>query len=259
MTTGSVVERPAGRSPSRAPGMRGGRPLPQEDSGERAGLLLIAHGSPDSRHAAGVRRLAAAVAARTPARVAIGYLDHHAPSPIQAANGLLAQGVTRAVALPLFTVVAFHMRVDVPAALEASRLAGLPTDLAQPGIAGSPRLVAAALAEQLSGRTPAILLAAGSTDRHACARLAQQVAELAADREQACEAAFMAGGPGLAQVAARFAQPPVVVPFVISEGIFHDRMAAEAAGLGLRFSRPTLVDVPAVARLAAESAEIHCS
>ncbi len=77
-------------------------------------IVLLAHGSPDPRHAKGVETLAHRVRTLAPHRpVHTAYLDHHAPSPRQTAAGI----GRHAVVVPVLLTPAYHAKVDVPAAV----------------------------------------------------------------------------------------------------------------------------------------------
>ena len=94
-------------------------------------VVLLAHGSPDPRHRADVDVLAEAVASRTGAPVVAAYLDHHGPTPADAAHSMGAAWV-----VPLLLSDGFHRRVDVPAALAQMRgVAGGSFDLVAPALA----------------------------------------------------------------------------------------------------------------------------
>jgi sirohydrochlorin ferrochelatase len=164
------------------------------------------------------------------------------------ATDLQASGHQRTWVLPVFTARAYHVRVDVPGALARIADTGLDVIEVEPGLAGNPALVAAAL----PGWTerPTVLFAAGSSDRDACQALRDHVAAVA---RGPVATAFLAGGPPLADALQGLAaQPaPLVVPFVIASGILRDRMARESGALGLRLSAGSLCTNPAVADLVA--------
>ncbi|HEX7746086.1 MAG TPA: CbiX/SirB N-terminal domain-containing protein, partial [Micromonosporaceae bacterium] len=79
-------------------------------------LVLVAHGSRDSRAAEVVERLSAACAAALPTPVLASYLDHGSPTPVDALVSLADRGRTAIVAVPLLFAAAFHARVDLPRA-----------------------------------------------------------------------------------------------------------------------------------------------
>lgn len=222
-----------------------------------AAALILAHGSRDPRHARGVEGLATAVARRLNQPVAVAYLDHHGPTPQAAARSLSERGAAEVRILPLFTAAAYHVNVDVPAAVARIRAAGIAARLVTPGIAGSPQLLAGVVqaAGVLRLRAGAIVLGTGSSVSGATALLASQVARLSERAGVPLAAAFIGGGADLAQAAALLTGAgrgtPFVVPFVVSAGMFHDRMTAGAAALGLPVRGRPLTQTPAVARLVA--------
>ena len=93
-------------------------------------IVLIAHGSPDPRHADDVERLADAVRNRVRAGRAVGacYLDHHEPTP----DHLAVELTGRAVAVPLLLTPAYHAKVDVPQAVMRLRAGGADVRLTPP-------------------------------------------------------------------------------------------------------------------------------
>jgi sirohydrochlorin ferrochelatase len=224
----------------------------------RGGYVLLAHGSTDIRHRRDLGLLAEAVANRVGAEVLVAYLDHHGPDARSVAARLLAGGYGHAWVLPVFTARAYHFRVDVPIALAQMRDTGLAVTQVEPGFAGNPALVAAALSAH-QGEGPIVLFAAGSGNREACHRLSDQ-AMLATSGPVAT--AFLSGGPPLEEallladlsggtVNGTHARP-VIVPFVVASGILRDQMVRAAAEQGLRLSPGSLCDNRAVADLAAD-------
>ncbi|MCP2234709.1 sirohydrochlorin chelatase [Prauserella halophila] len=82
-------------------------------------LLIVAHGSRDSRSAATVRALADVVRTRSDAPdVRVAFLDLSAPSVGDALAGLHAEGHRHVVAVPLLLGHAYHARVDLPALVD---------------------------------------------------------------------------------------------------------------------------------------------
>lgn len=75
-------------------------------------VVLLAHGSPDPRHAAGIEALADLVRQRHPGPVHTAFLDHHPPQVGDVA-AVLPHG--RPVLLvPVLLTQGYHWRVDVP-------------------------------------------------------------------------------------------------------------------------------------------------
>ncbi|MGB7983398.1 MAG: CbiX/SirB N-terminal domain-containing protein [Candidatus Nanopelagicales bacterium] len=228
-------------------------------------LTLLAHGSPDSRHARDVGSLAGRLkVAGVPTSVA--YLDHHGPTPAQAAQAWVSGGVRATTVVPLLVAPAFHVRVDAPAAVRAMRAAApeLEVDPAEP-VGLHPLLVRAA-AELLAASglpitpgTGIILAAAGSRDLRAVAAmeaLFRTEAPALATRlgARAVRTAYLDGGRPLGRIrtlmrcvdgAASF----VVVPMVIAEGILRDRIVAAAHRHDIDVTPGALTDTNALAEL----------
>lgn len=97
-------------------------------------VVLLAHGSPNPRHAEDIEALADRVRRRLPGRegepvprVTVAYLDHHPPTPSQALAEQDEPATTVAV-LPLLLAPGYHLTNDVPQALRdlAAGRAGTP-------------------------------------------------------------------------------------------------------------------------------------
>ena len=71
---------------------------------EREPIILLAHGSPDPRHATGIAALATRVAAVGEAAVHVAYLDHHGPTPADA-----ARAAGRGVVVPALLSSGYHV------------------------------------------------------------------------------------------------------------------------------------------------------
>lgn len=96
-------------------------------------LIVLAHGSPDPRGVQGVHALALRVSATAGLEVHAAFLDHAEPTLVQVAEELARRGLGRAIVVPLFLSRAFHVRVDVPAAVtKASDASGLELALTSP-------------------------------------------------------------------------------------------------------------------------------
>jgi sirohydrochlorin ferrochelatase len=95
---------------------------PIGQAGSRDGLLLMAHGSPDTSTVATIDAVAQRIRQRRPAlQVLAGYLDLNAPLIGQAIDQLVAENVTRLVAVPYFLQLGRHVARDLPAILAAAR------------------------------------------------------------------------------------------------------------------------------------------
>jgi sirohydrochlorin ferrochelatase len=227
----------------------------------RRDILLLAHGSPDPRHAAGVEELAAHVRARTPGRaVHTAYLDHHPPSPSDAATVLAGPTVV----VPVLLTPAFHAKVDVPSAVaELSRGSGLRIDLAAP--LGPHSLLLDAAEELLAAEgvrasptTAVILYAAGSSDSAAVLTVAETIAASPRRGWGPWAVAALDGGSSLDDVLRGLpdeVERTVAVSFMVAEGVLRDRMAQACGRHGVTMVHGALARTRAVAELVLERAD----
>ncbi len=228
-------------------------------------LTLLAHGSPDLRHARDVGSLAGRLKlAGVPTSVA--YLDHHAPSPAQAAQAWVAAGAPTTTVVPLLVAPAFHVRVDAPAAIRSMRAAAPELEVTAGDAVGLHPLLLDAAAELLDASglpitadTGVILAAAGSRNLHAVAAmeaLFRTVAPVLADRlgARAVRSAYLDGGRPLGRIRTLMrcidgATSFVVVPMVIADGILRDRIIAAANRYDTPVTPGALADTNALADL----------
>ena len=230
-------------------------------------VVLLAHGSPDPRHARGVERLAVRVrdiaATRgTNERVLCAFLDHNTPTPEDAAASLLDNGVREAIVVPLLLTTGFHSHVDVPLAMAliAERAHECAVTLSRP-LAIDPGF-AKAIEELLrnsgvaaTSSTGVLLIGAGSRDPEALATLAIAAQEIAASSEFHVAAAFVDAEPSVfeshAALVARGCDLPIqALSVVISDGILRGRLATAADEVGAHLVPGTLVDTDALAAFA---------
>ncbi len=140
------------------------------------------------------------------------------------------------VVVPVLLSRGYHVRVDIPQAL-----AGRPDATATPAL-GPDRAVSQALAERLAAaRAPGVpagarivLVATGSSDPDAAEDLAVAAADLAALVHTPVQAAVMSG-PGVPfadAISGHDAGTVEVVPYLLAEGVFYDRLVAESGLLG---------------------------
>ena len=141
------------------------------------------------------------------------------------------------IVVPVLLSRGYHVRVDIPQAL-----AGRPDAAAAPAL-GPDRAVSRALAERLeAARSPGVgpgglivLVATGSSDPDAAADLAIAAADLAALVHTPVHAAVMSG-PGVPFAEAVSGHDAVtvdVVPYLLAEGVFYDRLLTESRALGV--------------------------
>ncbi len=228
-------------------------------------LTLLAHGSPDPRHARDVASLAGRLkVAGIPTRTA--YLDHHEPGPAQAAQSWREAGAADTTVVPLLISPAYHARVDVPAAITAMRSAapGLGVAAAEP--VGLHPLLLSAAAELIAasglpvdGRTGIILAAAGSRDLRAVGAMeslfrTQGPALADSLGARAVRAAYLDGGRPLGRMRTLMrcvdgCTSFIVVPMVIADGILRDRIVTAADRHDTPVTPGVLADTNAVADL----------
>lgn len=225
-----------------------------------AGIVLLAHGSPDPRHAQGVEALAERVRALAPGRpVHTAYLDHHPPGPAEAAERAGSGAV-----VPVLLTPAYHARVDVPAAVATMNAAADGPFTATPALGPHPLLLDAA--QELLARagvppdrhTAVVLYAAGSSDSAAVASIGETLARHGPPGEWGpWHVAALDGGRALAEVVAGLpaGRRAVLVAFMVAEGVLRDRMAAHCAEAGVPLAAGGIGDTSAVARLVLERAD----
>jgi sirohydrochlorin ferrochelatase len=224
-------------------------------------VVLLAHGSPDPRHARGVEALAARVRGLAPGRaVHTAYLDHHPPTPAEA-----AAAAGRGAVVPVLLTPAYHVRVDVPDAVSAMGAAAPGPFWATASLGPDPLLLAAA-AEVLDRAgiapdpgTAVVLYAAGSSDSAAVATItATLAAHPPAGDWGPWRVAALDGGQALPAVLGELpseVRRTVAVSFMVAEGILRDRMVTACDDAGIPMVAGTLADTDAVARLVLRRAD----
>ncbi|MFM9923659.1 CbiX/SirB N-terminal domain-containing protein [Variovorax sp. H27-G14] len=107
------------------------------------GIVLLAHGSRDTRWREPIEAVAARVTARAPdALVACAYMEMAAPDLATATAALINAGARAIRVVPLFLGVGKHAREDLPHQLEALQQAWPNIDISMTRIVGEePELV----------------------------------------------------------------------------------------------------------------------
>jgi uroporphyrin-III C-methyltransferase/precorrin-2 dehydrogenase/sirohydrochlorin ferrochelatase len=212
-------------------------------------LVLLAHGSPDPRHAKGVERVAEQVRRRWPGQVHAAYLDHHPPSATDVARRLGG-----GVVVPLLLTAAYHVKTDVPEAAAAMDAVGRGRYAVAGALGPDPALFTAA--EELLVRggyeagptTGVVLYAGGSSDREAIGAIATAVTG-----RPTWAVAALAGGEEIGPVAERLradgAERVLVVTYMVAEGVLRDRMVTHAEKAGAEVVPGTLGETDALADL----------
>ena len=217
-------------------------------------LVLLAHGSPDPRHAAGVEKVAEQVRRRWPGHVHAAYLDHHPPSATEVAKRL-----DGGVLVPLLLTTAYHVKTDVPEAAAAMDALGRGRYAVAAALGPDPLLFTAA--DELLARagfrpdphTGVVLFAGGSSDRDAISAIGDAVAEQILAGWGPWGVAALAGGDDVEAVADRLrsegAQRVLVVTYMVAEGVLRDRMVTHAEKAGADVVPGTLGQTDALADL----------
>ena len=228
-----------------------------------AAVVLLAHGSPDPRHAAGVDAITARVRQLVaPRPVHTAYLDHHAPSATDVAS--VAHG---GALVPLLLTRATHVRDDVPVA--AAAMTGLGRGrYAVAAALGPDELLFVACDQLLAAAgiapdpgTAVVLYAGGSSDREAVAAIGAAAADARSGRGWGpWTVAALAGGDPLDAVVGRLRDDPavrevVVVSYMVADGVLRDRMLDRAREAGVPLVEGTLGDTEALARLVVQRAD----
>jgi sirohydrochlorin ferrochelatase len=228
-------------------------------------LTLLAHGSPDPRHARDVASLSGRLTVAG-MRSRAAYLDHDRPSPAAVARGLAGEGATATTVVPLLLAPAHHVRMGVPAAVSAMRSAAPTLAVAAAAPVGLHPLVLDAAVElvrdsdlTMGPRTGIILAGTGSRDARAVAAVEALVDEhgrrmVEALGVRAVRAAHLDGGRPIGRIRTLMrcidgCTSFLVVTLVVADGILRDRIVAAAGRMDLPVVPGTLAATNALADL----------
>jgi sirohydrochlorin ferrochelatase len=212
-----------------------------------ASVLLLAHGSPDLRHARTIAAVTSAVAGAVDVPVAHAFLDHHSPDATTAVRGLVARGATELVTVPLLLSVAYHRETDVPVAVNAG-IAAFP---GLRSVIGDVLAPDARLAQALQRRLheagaapdgPVVLATAGARAAIAavqCAAVAAALSELRGGDVVVAAPGQVAGALG------SLSRPAAVATYLLAPGVIGDRITDEARSTGAVVAAP-IGDAPEV-------------
>lgn len=181
-------------------------------------VYLLAHGSADPRHAEDVSRIAERLGAVL-GDVRPCYLDHCGPTLAEVAD------VTGTV-VPLLLSPGYHARVDVELAVAE---AAVPLTVADPPVLTSGAAWGADLLDEVRRAWPGhgvVMVGAGTRDAGVLRAWQETSTRLGVP-------VLQASGPGPRLDARVRAGQPVVLPLLVARGVFGDRIAADAADLGL--------------------------
>lgn len=196
-------------------------------------LITLAHGSRHPRSGLGTMSLTRAAARLAGTAGYAANLEIATPSLPELAATLPPK--RRAVVVPLLFTEAYHARVDVPAAVDSARSAGL--DLAcAPGIGLGDDLVEVlrrVIIEDAPATSRVILYSVGSSDTQAGESVRSVARRLAAVSGHPTQLITATNGPRPApeelriaarECAASGAQGLHIVPLFVSEGLLLDRL-----------------------------------
>lgn len=196
--------------------------------------ILVAHGTRKASGVALIGDIADRVATALAAPVDVAFVDVLGPTPADVLNTMLDRP---AVLVPAFLSRGYHVRSDIPAHVEAS---GHPDVTVSPALGPDPRLVRV-LADRLveSGWQPddsVILAAAGTSDRCALRDLHTTATSLSAVTGARVDLAFAATGlprigDAVDTVRRRGDRRVVVASYLLSEGLFQDRLRTSGADI----------------------------
>jgi sirohydrochlorin ferrochelatase len=197
--------------------------------------VLVAHGTRKPGGVAMVRDLAQRVGDVLDREVHVAFVDVLGPTPTEVLNGLPRH--RSAVLVPAFLSGGYHVRVDVPAHVEASTHPAVTVTRPLGPCAGTVRVVADRLFE--SGWRPGdsvILAAAGTSDRSAQSDLRQTAAMLSALIGDRVELGYAAtGAPTVAAAVeaarARSGRRVAVASYLLADGLFQDRLRTSGADI----------------------------
>jgi sirohydrochlorin ferrochelatase len=196
-------------------------------------FLLVAHGTRKQRGVSLIGDLAEQVSAAVNRPVRVAFVDVLGPTP---AELLAATPDQPTVLVPAFLARGYHVTTDIPAHVEAS---GHRDVTVTEALGPDPALIRV-LVERLiqSGWRPedsVILAAAGTSDPAAMRDLHTTATWLSATIGSRVELAFAATGePRTADAVAALRRPGrrvVVASYLLSEGLFQDRLRAGGADL----------------------------
>lgn len=194
--------------------------------------LLVAHGTRKPDGVAMIADLADRVGVLLGRPVRTAFVDVLGPTPSDALAALRDQPV---VVVPAFLASGYHVRVDLPAFVDAS---GHPDVTVTDALGRSPnivRVITDRLLESGWRRTDSVILAAaGTSDPHAQRDLRITVTLLSAAIGARVELAYAATGEprvadAVADARSRGAHRVVVASYLLADGLFQDRLRASGA------------------------------
>lgn len=196
-----------------------------------AAHVLVAHGTRKQSGVALIGDLAHRVSVSLGTKVHVAFVDVLGPTPSEVLRGLDAP----AVVVPAFLSRGYHVNADIPAHVAAS---GHPDVVITEALGPSPQ-VARVLTDRLieSDWCPGdsvVLAAAGTSDSSAHSDLHKMAAWVSALTNSRVELAFAATGEprvadAVAELRERGARRVVVASYLLSDGLFQDRLRHSGA------------------------------
>jgi sirohydrochlorin ferrochelatase len=197
-------------------------------------LMVVAHGTRKQRGVELIGDLAQRVSATLGQQVHVSFVDVLGPTPTEVLGEMRDESV---VVVPAFLSRGYHVNSDIPEHVAAS---GHPDVTVTDALGPGPQLVRI-LADRLveSGWRPddsVLLAAAGTSDPSAQRDLHTMATGLSAITSSRVELAFAATGTprvdrAVATLRDRGTRRVVVVSYLLSEGLFQDRLRASGADL----------------------------
>lgn len=201
-----------------------------------AAAVLVAHGTRKPGGVAMVEDLARRIGTVLDREVHVAFVDVLGPTPTEVLNRLPQH--RPAVLVPAFLAGGYHVRVDVPAHVQASTHPDVTVTRPLGPCAGTVRVLAERLFE--SGWRPGdsvVLAAAGTSDRSAQSDLRQTAAMLSALIGDRVELGYAAtGAPTVADAVAAARTRSrggriAVASYLLADGLFQDRLRTSGADI----------------------------
>lgn len=202
---------------------------------EHTAVVLVAHGTRDSRGAETVRRLAGRVSASLPTQeVALAYVDVQEPLVGEVLDDVMTRHAA-VVVLPLLLSRGFHVDVDIANAVAAHHGSRAVAPL------GPDPLLAALMVTHLEASvvapgTHVVMAAAGSSRAVAAEDVEDAAEQLAVEWGGPVTVAYAAGTEpsvpdAVAAARAGGASTVAVASYLLAEGFFHDRLSDAGADI----------------------------
>ncbi|GAA4665783.1 MULTISPECIES: sirohydrochlorin chelatase [Amycolatopsis] len=190
-------------------------------------IVLAAHGTRDPAGPRVITRLAARVSSATGVPVRVAYADVREPDVTTVLRSVRGP----AVVVPAFLASGYHVRVDIPAQIEAS---GHPDVVLTPAFGPAPELVLAVRDRLVSAgyrRGDAVVLAAaGSSDPRALAEVRAAARALSSLLDTRVRIGYAAtASPSVAEAVASCSGRVAVASWLLAPGLFQRRLSAAGA------------------------------